>query len=102
MHFTVVMNRGRWRISGLSIWRVPLFGRIEVGRGVASTGLTFKEDNRHIVTVNRDPEQYTCKNIEDDRESLNKLLDWWTHTPYDHYHEWLSEIYDGLKRAGKI
>jgi len=53
------------------------------------------------VTVNRDPEQYTCTNLKDDIESLNKLLDWWTETPYDHHSEWLSETYDALKKAGK-
>jgi 8-oxo-dGTP diphosphatase len=64
--------------------------------------IDFKEDNNHIVTVNRNPEQYLCTSIEEDRKILNKLLDWFTQTPYDHYHEWLSETYDALKRAGKI
>ena len=63
--------------------------------------IDFKEDGNHLVTVNRDPEQYTCTNLKDDIESLNKLLDWWTETPYDHYNEWLSETYDALKKAGK-
>ena len=40
--------------------------------------IDFKEDNNHIVTVNRNPEQYTCTRIEEDIESLNSLLDWWT------------------------
>ena len=39
--------------------------------------------------------------VEEDVESLNKLLDWWTQTPYDHYHQWLSETYDALKKSGK-
>ena len=34
--------------------------------------------------------------------SLNRLLDWGVQTPYDHYHEWLSETYDALEKAGKI
>ena len=54
------------------------------------------------MTVNRDTEQYRCTSIEEDTESLNKLLDWWTETPYDHYNEWLSETYDTLKKAGKV
>ena len=64
--------------------------------------IDFKEDNHHIVTVNRDPEQYTCKSIEEDYVTLNKLLNWWTDTPYDYCHEWLSETLDSLKRAGKV
>ena len=60
--------------------------------------IDFKEDNKHVVTVNRDPEQYKCTSVREDRKSLNKLLDWWTETPYDHYNEWLSETYDMLKK----
>ena len=63
--------------------------------------IDFKEDNDHVVTVNRDPEQYKCTSIDEDIESLNKLLDWWTRTPYDHYNEWLSETYDALGKSGK-
>ena len=48
-----------------------------------------------------DPEQYGGTRIEEDRTSLNKLLDWWTKTPYDHYNGWLSETYDALKKAGR-
>lgn len=40
--------------------------------------IDFQEDDNHIVTVNRDPEQYTCTSIEEDIESLNTLLDWWS------------------------
>ncbi|MCR5813914.1 MAG: hypothetical protein K6G15_05445 [Desulfovibrio sp.] len=64
--------------------------------------IDFTEDNNHIVTVNRDPKQYRCTSIEEDIDSLNKLLTWWTKTPYDHYHEWLSETGDILKKAGKV
>ena len=63
--------------------------------------IDFKEDGRHVVTANRDPEQYRCTSIEEDIESLNNLLDWWAQVPYDHYDEWLSETYDTLKKAGK-
>ena len=63
--------------------------------------IDFKEDNHHVVIVNRDPEQYACTSIEEDIESLNKLLDWWTQTPYDHYNEWLSETIDTLKKSDK-
>ena len=63
--------------------------------------IDFKKDGNHVVTANRDPRQYKCTSIEEDIESLNKLLDWWTRAPYDHYNEWLSETYDALKKAGK-
>ena len=62
--------------------------------------IDFREDSHHTVTVNRDPEQYKCTSVKEDTESLNRLLDWWTETPYDHYNEWLSEVYDALKKAG--
>ena len=61
--------------------------------------IDFQEDDHHVVTVNRDPEQYTCTSIDEDIEFLNKLLDWWTRTPYDYDQEWLSETCDALERA---
>ena len=64
--------------------------------------IDFKPDNNHIVTVNRDPEQYTCTSVAEDTERLNDLLNWWTEDNYDHYHQWLSETADALKKAGKI
>ncbi|MBR4471252.1 MAG: hypothetical protein IKS54_08100 [Erysipelotrichaceae bacterium] len=63
--------------------------------------IDFQDDDNHIVTVNRDPEQYKCTSIDEDIETLNKFLNWWTQIPYDHYNEWLSEIYDALKKAGR-
>ncbi len=60
--------------------------------------IDFKEGGNHVVTVNRNPEQYACTVIEEDTERLNGLLDWWTKVPYDHYDEWLSETYDALKK----
>lgn len=62
----------------------------------------FRPDGNHKVTVNRDPEQYTCVSIEEDAEKLNKLLDWWTQDSYDYYGEWLEETVDDLEKAGKI
>ena len=44
----------------------------------------------------------STRNLTEDIENLNNLLDWWTQDPYDHYNEWLSETYDTLKKAGKI
>jgi 8-oxo-dGTP diphosphatase len=63
--------------------------------------IDFKEDGRHAVTVNRDPEQYARTDIGEETETLNKLLDFWVRTPYDHYGEWLSETYDAIKRPDK-
>ena len=64
--------------------------------------ISFKEDGHHTVTVSRDPAQYGCVSIEEDIRFLNRLLDWWTEVPYDHYNEWLSEVCDALKKAGSI
>ena len=64
--------------------------------------IDFKKDGNHVVTVNRDPEQYGCTSIEEDIKKLNKLFNWWVKVPYDHYGEWLSETYDDLKKAGKV
>ena len=64
--------------------------------------IDFGPDGNHIVTVNRDPEQYTCVSIEEDAEKLNKLLDWWTQDSYDYYGEWLEETVDDLEKAGEI
>ena len=60
--------------------------------------IDFKEDNAHVVTVNRDPAQYGGTDIEQDAETLNELLDRWTETPYDHYNAWMSEIAEMLKK----
>ena len=60
--------------------------------------IDFRAAGNHLVTVNRDPEQYGCTSIQEDIESLNRLLDWWTATPYDHYGEWLSETSDALNK----
>ena len=84
-----------WYMEGPTLWAHRSW------TGYCIYRIDFKEDHRHIVTVNRDPEQYKGTSIEEDAESLNKLLDWWVQTPYDHYHEWLSETLDALKKAGK-
>ena len=79
-----------WYMEGSTLWAHRSW------TGYCIYQIDFKEDDHHIVTVNRDPEQYECTSIDKDIASLNKLLDWWTQTPYDHYHEWLSEIIDQL------
>lgn len=64
--------------------------------------IEFGSDGHHVVTVNRNPEQYSCTSVDEDCEKINKLLDWWTQPAYDHYGEWLAETVDTLKKAGKI
>lgn len=34
------------------------------------------------VTVNRDPEQYSCTDVNEDQYELNRLLGWWTQPDY--------------------
>ena len=84
-----------WYMEGSTLWAHRSW------TGYCIYRIDFKEDNNHTVMVNRNPEQYACTSIEEDTVSLNKLLDWWTQTPYDYCSEWLSETYDALKKAGK-
>ena len=92
----VMEDKWFWYMEGQTLWAHRSW------TGVCIYRIDFKEDGKHVVTVNRDPEQYRCTSIKEDLESLNKLLDWWVETPYDHYNEWLSETYDALKKAGRI
>ena len=84
-----------WFMEGSTLWAHRSW------TGYCIYRIDFKEDNNHIVTVNRDPEQYTCTDIEEDKETLNKLLDWWAGNPYDYYNEWISETNDIMKNRGK-
>lgn len=70
--------------SGFCIYRIDLGG-----------------EDTHLVTVNRDPEQYRCTDIEEDRETLDRLLDDWTRSPGDYYSAWLAEIGGALEKAGR-
>ena len=60
------------------------------------------ETDRHMVTVNRDPEQYKVENIDEDIQTLNMLLAYWTQSEYDYYSEWLGETYNSLVKSGQI
>lgn len=62
--------------------------------------IDFSSDDWHKVTVNRDPEQYTCTSIDEDKKSLNHLLDGWSREEYDYYGAWLAEPANTLKKAG--
>lgn len=59
-------------------------------------------DNRHKVTVNRDPEQVRITSDEESEKNLNNLLDWWSQPDYDYYGQWIFETVDMLKQAGRI
>ena len=59
----------------------------------------FSEIGKVRVTVNRDPEQYTCTSIDEDIKKFTNLLSWWISTPYDHQSEWLQETAQALKKA---
>ena len=84
-----------WYMEGSTLWAHRSW------TGYCIFRIDIREDDHHVVTVNRDPEQYKSAGVEEDLDSLNKLLDWWTQTSYDHYSEWLSETYDTLKKAGR-
>ncbi len=75
-----------WFMEGPTLWAHRSW------TGYCIYRIDFREDGRHDVTVNRDPEQYGCTSTDEDKESLNRLLDRWVRTPYDHYNAWLSEI----------
>ena len=59
--------------------------------------IDFRPDGKHLVTVNRDPEQYACTDAAEDQQNLNRLLDRWTRDAYDSYDAWLSETADSLR-----
>ena len=69
--------------------------------GICIYIIEFNGDGNHRVTVNRDPAEYGCNDIEEDVEKLNNLLDRWTQSEYDYYSEWLSETADMIKRSEK-
>ena len=64
--------------------------------------IDFKPDDRHLVTVSRDEEQYSCTSIEEDARKINNLLNWWSQSTYDYYNEWLAETVDMLEKSGQI
>lgn len=53
------------------------------------------------MTVNRDPKQYKCTSIDEDKERLNRLLDLWSGALGDNYHECLPETVDHAKKPEK-
>ena len=63
--------------------------------------IDFKPDHNHVVTVNRNPEQFSSSSTAEDAQQLNDLLNWWTQGSYDYYHEWLAETLTTLKKQKK-
>ena len=84
-----------WYMEGSTLWAHRSW------TGYCIYRIDFKEDNHHVVMVNRDPEQYRCTSVEEDIESLNKLLDRWVRPSYDYYHAWLSETCENLEKKGR-
>ena len=84
-----------WYMEGSTLWAHRSW------TGYCIYRIDFGDDDLHTVTVNRDPDQYTCTSTEEDIESLNRLLDWWTRSPYDHYNEGLSETCGILTKRGR-
>lgn len=64
--------------------------------------IDFKPNHHHVVTVNRDPKQYSCTSIDEDAKQLNNLLNWWSQDTYDAYHAWIDETVNMLKKSGRI
>ena len=52
--------------------------------------------NKHLVTVNRNKRQYRCVELKEDLRQLNMLLNYWIHSKYNHYCEWLEETVNML------
>ncbi len=84
-----------WYMEGTTLWAHRSW------TGFCIYRIDFREDNEHLVTVNRDPAQYGGSDIGEDAAALDRLLDAWSRTPYDHYGEWLSEVCAALKKKNE-
>ena len=84
-----------WYMEGSTLWAHRSW------TGYCIYRIDFKEDGHHVVTVNRSPRQYKCTSIEEDAETLNRLLDYWSESSYDHYEQWLSETAEALEKPAK-
>lgn len=47
--------------------------------------IEFKPDGDHLITVNQNPEQYSCTDVAEKSKDLNNLLNCWTQSCY-RYH----------------
>lgn len=59
-------------------------------------------DNRHKVTVNKDPAQVSVTSEDEDRQMLADLLERWSNPDDAPYGMWILETEGMLKRAGQI
>ena len=84
-----------WFMEGSTLWAHRSW------TGFCIYRIDFGAGDKHTVTVNRDPEQYTCKSVEEDLGKLNELLDWWVKPDYDYYGEWIAETYYALKKSSE-
>ena len=57
-----------WYMEGSTLWAHRSW------TGYCIYQIEFIEDGNHVVTVNRNPDQYRCTSIEEDTISLNNLL----------------------------
>jgi len=72
--------------------------------GICIYIVEFCPGNVLRVRVNRNPKQYYCTSDEEDLQTVNKLLSWWTEAEYDYYGEWMTELVEQIektKEAGK-
>lgn len=59
--------------------------------------VTFRPDSDLLhVAVNRDPKQYGSTDVHEDEYELNRLLNWWTQSDYDPYHQFIADTYRKL------
>lgn len=84
-----------WFMEGSTLWAHRSW------TGFCIYRIDFGAGDKHTVTVNRDPEQYTCKSIEEDLGKLNELLDRWVKPDYDYYGEWITETYNAIKKSSE-
>ena len=89
----VMEDKWFWFMEGDTLWAHRSW------TGYCIYRVDFKPDNNHVVTVNRNPEQYKCTSTDEDIKQLNSLFNWWTQESYDYYNEWLSETEDMLKKT---
>lgn len=60
----VMEDKWFWYMEGSVLWAHRSW------TGFCIYRIDYKEDQHHIVTVNRDPDRYACTSTEEDRESL--------------------------------
>ena len=67
--------------------------------GICLFIIEFRDDGKHLVTVNRDPEQYSRNDLEYDFRWLTRCLARWIDSDYSYYDEWLGETVESIENA---